>query len=129
MVLPRISALYAALLAAVFLTLSLRVALTRWRRQEYLGQGDELLARQIRAHANFAENVPFALLLLAFGEAMGAQAILVHGLGGVLLCSRVLHAYGVSKQPEPILMRVVGYTLTCVVIGAAALLIVYRWFA
>ncbi len=129
MIVPRVSALYAALLAAVFLVLSLRVALARWRRNEYLGEADEHMARQVRAHANFSENVPLAVILLALGETMGAPVALVHGLGGVLLCSRLLHAYGMSKQPEPISFRVIGYTLTCVVIGVAALVIIYRWFA
>jgi len=39
--------------------------------------------------------------------------------------ARLLHAYGVAHDPEPIWFRVSGYTLTCCVIGVAALTIMY----
>jgi len=114
---PRITALYGALLAAISLWLSIRVALARWRAAEYFGNSEKGMARQIRVHANFTENVPSALLLMAFTEVMGTPSPLIHSLGATLLAARLLHADGVAQDPEPIWFRVVGYTLTCGVIG------------
>jgi len=61
-----ITAFYAALLAVLFLVLSVRVI--GWRRESRVefghGEDSELL-RRMRVHANFAEYVPFTLLLMA----------------------------------------------------------------
>ena len=75
----RITALYGALLAAVFLWLSIRVAFVRWRRDEYVGESQ--MVRHVRVHANFSENVPIALLRMVFIEVMGATSLLMYGLG------------------------------------------------
>ena len=64
-----------------------------------------------------------ALILLGFAEALGAQALVLHGLGSALVVGRLLHAFGVSREPEPIWFRVIGYALTCLVIGLAAIII------
>ena len=56
---------YAALLTLQYLGLSLYIS--RIRRREGVGLGDgnvEALRRAIRAHANFAEYTPMALMLL-----------------------------------------------------------------
>ncbi|XPM53321.2 MAG: MAPEG family protein [Leptolyngbya sp. IPPAS B-1204] len=46
------------------------------------------LQRKVRAHGNFAEYVPQALLLIVVLELMQAQAWLIWLLGGVLTCNR-----------------------------------------
>lgn len=59
---------YTALLAAFYIFLSVRVV--RIRRQEKVGIGDGnnvRLRRAIRAHGNFAEYVPLAVILTASG--------------------------------------------------------------
>ena len=50
--------------------------------------------RRIRAHANFMETVPFAVILLWFGEMYVLAPEVVHTLGIALVIGRVLHAYG-----------------------------------
>jgi uncharacterized protein len=118
----RITAAYGAALAAGFIWLSLRVAWRRWSLETYIGDGDDTLLRRLtRAHANFAENVPLCLVMLGFAEQLGSSQALLHALGALLLGGRVLHAYGVSREPEPIWFRVVGYAATCCALAGASL--------
>ena len=51
-----------------------------------------VLARRIRAHANAAEYVPLALLLLLILELNQTQPMLLHVFGCVLIAGRILHA-------------------------------------
>ena len=58
--------LYAALLAVIFVALSVRTLLLRRRLGIAIGDGDDpRMLRAMRAHANFAEYVPFSLLLFS----------------------------------------------------------------
>ena len=78
----------------------------------------------MRVHANFAEYVPFALLLMALAENLGVWTWLIHVMGITLLAGRLSHAYGVSQQPEVFKFRIVGMAATLTVIGSAATLCV-----
>lgn len=116
--------LYAALLSLLFIALSFRTIRLRRRHRIAVGDGDNAeLRRAMRVHANFAEYVPLALLLVFFVEAGGAPILLVHLLGGALLCGRVLHAWGVSQPRENFRYRVSGMVLTFGVMAAAGLTI------
>ena len=63
-----ITALYSSLLAILFFVLSVRVIALRGNPAfAFMAQGkgdEELLQRAIRAHGNFAEYVPFMLIIL-----------------------------------------------------------------
>jgi uncharacterized protein len=113
--------LYAALLALIFVSLSLRTIRLRQRLRVAIGDGgDERLRRAARAHSNFAEYVPLALLLLFFVETAGASRVFVHALCASLLLGRLAHALGVSRVREPLALRATGIVLTFVPIVAAA---------
>ena len=84
--------------------------------------GDELLARRIRVHANFTENVPIALALMALLELSGLAAPWLWSLGSVLLIARVLHSIGLSGNSGNSFGRFWGTLLTWVVLAAMALL-------
>jgi len=117
----RIVPIYAAILALVFVALSLRTI--RLRRQVRVGigdGGDERLRRAARVHANFAEYVPIALLLIFFVESAGAGPMYIHALCACLLVGRLSHALGVSQVPEPRPLRTAGMALTFTSIIAAA---------
>ena len=119
-----VTPLYAAVIALLFVLLSVRTLRLRHRFQVAIGPGDEpLLARAMRVHANFAEYVPIALLLMLFVEMGTRNATLVHALGVLLLAGRSLHAYGVSQVKENFRFRVTGMALTFTVIIAAALIL------
>ncbi len=117
----KILPLYAALLAILFVYLSIRIIGIRRRLQIGLGHADnpELL-RAIRVHANFAEYVPFALVLILLVELSAAHPWFVHALGCTLLVARLAHAYGVSQQPENFRIRVVGMVMTFAVLLTSA---------
>ena len=118
----RILPAYAALFALVFVYLSLRTIGLRRRLQIAVGDaGNPLMLRAMRVHANFAEYVPFALLLIFLVESQGARAALVHGLCLTLLIGRSLHAWGVSQARENFRFRVIGMVLTFSTLVSAAL--------
>jgi uncharacterized membrane protein YecN with MAPEG domain len=117
-----ITALYASLLAVLFVLLSVRVIAQRRQARVEIGSGDSAeLLRRMRVHANFAEYVPFALVLLALAESMKVPSPLLHMTGLILLAGRVIHAYGLSQTPHNMRMRVYGMMMTFVAIAAAAL--------
>lgn len=119
----RITALYASLLAVLFLFLSVRVI--GWRRQQRveIGHGEDVqLLRRMRVHANFAEYAPFTLLLMALAENLGPPHVLVHLVGLTLLAGRTMHAYGLSQTPQILKYRVWGMTLTFAAMGIAAMI-------
>ena len=114
--------IYAALLALLFLGLSVRTL--RLRRSLKIAVGDAgstQMLRAMRAHANFAEYVPLCLLLLTLVELHGGRnAWVLHGLGLALLAGRLSHAWGVSQEHENYRFRVYGMVLTFVVLTACA---------
>ena len=118
-----ITATYAGLLAFLFVVLSARVIGVRRSAQIAVGdQGNVALLRKMRAHANFAEYVPFAIVLMGLGEGLQAPALVLHAMGATLLVGRLLHAIGISQIEEPLWMRVTGMLLTFSVIGSGAIL-------
>lgn len=118
------TAIYAALLAVIFIALSIKVIKQRQRFQIGIGSNGEIaLERAIRVHANFAEYVPFALLLLFLAEHSGLAPVYVHILGASLIIGRLSHAFGVSQLQEPLKFRVFGMLLTFGVLLLSALAI------
>ena len=84
----RTAALYVGLFGILLIVLSLRVSFVRRDARVALGDGDnELLRRRIRAHSNFVEFVPIALLLLMLAEHTGLGSLLIHlfGIRGALV--------------------------------------------
>jgi len=114
---PFITCLYAGLFALLFAALSIRVIARRRSTGVALGfAGRPDLERAIRAQANFAEYVPLSLILLLVGESAGLPAWALHLAGLSLLIGRVIHALGVSRDPEDFRLRVTGMALTLTVI-------------
>ena len=117
-----ITALYAALLALVFLVLSFRTIGARRAARIEIGDGaDKELLRRMRVHANFAEYVPIALILMALAESLRLPSARLHGIGALLLIGRIVHAYGLSQTPHIMGLRVVGMVATFTAILVAAL--------
>ncbi len=110
-------------LTLIFLWLSFRVIRHRRAERIPLGSGgNAALERAIRAHANFAEFVPFAVLLLILAEWGGAWPWLLHALGALLVAARLSHGMGMVQDPEDYRFRVFGMTGTFSVLGIAAAL-------
>jgi uncharacterized protein len=67
---PFVVPFYAGIFALMYFFLTMRVARRRGQMRIPLGSGgDAELERRIRAHGNFIEYVPLALILLGFMEA------------------------------------------------------------
>lgn len=115
----QIVAVYAALLGLVFIGLSILTVRTRRKMRISLGTGNnEMLQRRIRAHANFAEYVPMALILIAAAVTAGAPAWFVHACGIVLVAGRLCHARAIYDGTKT--FRVYGILSTFLVIIAAS---------
>lgn len=110
------------MLALLNMLLSLRVI--RARRGSGVPPGTGSIAsleRAARVHANFAECVPFALLLMLLVELSGAATWTVHSGGAALLVGRIARVIGMSREPEDFRFRVTGIALTFTTIIALAL--------
>ena len=118
---------YASILALIFFALSIRTLRVRRKAQVAVGDGGNIqLLRAMRAHANFAEYTPFALLLIAFMELEGLSHRLVHAHCLALLVGRCTHAFGVSQIKEDFRFRVVGMTLTLTTILSSSAFLIFQ---
>lgn len=100
-----ITATYAGVLALLAVLLANQVLYARLRP----GKVPEWKADTVlRVQANFVENVPFALLLLLVLELQRAPQMALHALGGGLVLCRVLHAWGMSRNPGANYPRLIG---------------------
>lgn len=128
MTFPSITAFYAAILALVYVGLSGWVVAGRVGKQTLFGDGgDDSMTRRIRAHGNFSEYVPLALLLVGFLEADGGSPTLVRVLLVVLIVARLMHPIGMlagENTPRQFIFRGGGIiaTFAIIVIAAVALL-------
>jgi uncharacterized membrane protein YecN with MAPEG domain len=114
---PKIALLFASLHALLLLALSAPISRHRHRHKIGLGSGgDPVLERKIRAHANFIEFVPIALVLLALLELAGLQPGWLWMFGVVLLLARVMHALGLSRHAGYSFGRFWGTVLTMLVL-------------
>jgi uncharacterized membrane protein YecN with MAPEG domain len=124
----RIVGLYAGLLALIHLFLWTRISDARVKlKVSMLDGGNVDLATRIRRHANFAENVPLALLLLTLVASNGGAPMLLHILGAALLLGRILHPLGMRHDVIPHPLRAVGAGATFVVTLAAAVVAVWQF--
>lgn len=119
-----ITATYAALLALLFIGLSVRTLRLRRMLRIAVGDGNNpQLLRAMRVHANFSEYVPLALIVIYFCEIATGSVALVHGLCLCLLVGRIIHAVGVSQTRENFRYRVTGMALTFIALGVAAVVL------
>lgn len=117
-----ITAMVAALLAPLYLLLTLRVIGQRRAAKVAIGDGgDKPLVRRMRVHANFTETVPYALVLMGLAESLNASPRLLYLAGACLIIGRLSHAYGVSQLTETFAFRVTGMVLTFVTITLLAI--------
>ncbi len=118
---------YGGLLALWFVVLSVRVVRERRHNKISLGDGGNTqLQRAMRGHANFAEYVPLALLLIAVLELSRFPPYVLHGLGLTLLAARLLHGYALSFSAHFRFGRVAGAGLTFLVLLIAGVLCLYQ---
>jgi len=84
------------------------------------------MLRVMRGHANFAEYVPFILVLMLVLELGHTSIYILHALGITLLIARLLHGYALSFTQKFFLGRFLGAALTFGVLLVAGLLCVWQ---
>ncbi len=121
----------AGILGLIYIALSARVS--QVRRQVGINVGDgggkpeaEPLVVAMRAHANFAEYVPIALILLGLIESGAPTLTLI--LAIMLVLGRLAHPVGMT-MPAPNVFRLAGIVLTWLVILIAAVAAIIRGLA
>jgi len=124
--LPTITALYAALLGLLGTALTINVIVNRVRSKVDAGDGGVVkLAQAIRAHANFAEHAPIALIIIAFAEALGTRTVLVHIFGVALVLARVASAVGLNRTLGQSPPRQFGASVTALVVIASSIAVLF----
>jgi uncharacterized membrane protein YecN with MAPEG domain len=119
-----VTAFFAGILAFLYLGLAFHVIIRRYRLKLLVGDGgDADMTNRIRAHANFAEWVPFALLLMGLDEINGMSQHKLIFLGTALVLGRISHALSMLKfEPRIFYFRSIGMvtTFTVIIILAVA---------
>ena len=97
MTLFQIVALYIALNLILAPLLMYRVGQVRIGKKINLGDGgDDLMLSRIRAHGNFTENAPLALIGLIGFAMLSAPPLVLHIFGAAFFIGRILHAMGMA---------------------------------
>ncbi len=95
-----VTGLYAGLLALIYVGLSALVISKRLKHKIYIGNGqNDVILKTVRAHGNFAEFVPIALILMLICEIniadpFASVPFFMHVFGIALVLGRVMHAIG-----------------------------------
>lgn len=79
-------------------------------------------------HANFAEYIPFALILIILAEFTGVADMLIHILGGALVLGRLMHLYGILTKEGSSIGRAGGMMITFLVILTASVICILSSF-
>jgi len=120
--------LWVGLNVILMLFLKGAVGFTRGKTKVDFGAGDnDRMQRMMRVQGNAVEDVPIALLGLGALGLMSAPVMLIHGLGGALLASRLLHATGLGSKGGFTFGRLagtLGSVLVLLVTGVACI-----WYA
>jgi uncharacterized protein len=128
MILP-ITLTIAAAAALLHIWLSSRVVRARRPHKISVGDGgNEGVLRRMRAHANFAENMPIFVILLGLLEVAGANEWLLWASGILFIFARIAHGFGMDR-PSLRWWRMIGMSLTTVlilVLAGYAVLIAYQ---
>jgi uncharacterized membrane protein YecN with MAPEG domain len=107
----------------MFVAMSLKIVKLRHLHKVSLGaQGHEDLEKTIRAHGNFAEYTPIALILMLCAEVNKANWIILSILVFLFILGRILHAYAFIINKHHFKFRVRGMTLTFLTIVCLAVL-------
>ncbi len=108
--------------AAAVINIWLAIRCGKLRASEKIMHGDggsAPLMRRMRAHSNFIEYTPIALILIAAIELTGKGGSWLAIVGAIYMAGRVLHAIGMDS-PDVSKPRMIGISSTfLVLIGLA----------
>jgi len=123
---PQIALGVTAVFVLMSIPMAVAVGLRRAKTGVLLLHGeDETLLRLMRAHGNFIEYVPLALLALAGAEIAGAPPWLVATCGVALLVARLIHYFSLRAAADG-RGRAIGAGLTTITMLVLALTILWQ---
>ena len=117
-----VTALYAGLLGLLAVVLANQVLYARLRASQLPKWKPDTV---LRVQANFVENVPLALILLLVLELQATSAGILHVLGTALVACRVLHAWGMSRNPGANYPRLIGAQGTFLLVSIMSMAAIY----
>ena len=122
-----IVAVYAALNGLLLLGLSYNVGRHRARTDSLTpgAMGDDVLVREIRAHANAAEYMPLAIVMILILALLSAPEPLLHGLGSGFTFGRAAQALGMTRTRHPNAIRFTGNLFTGLVYLVGSIACIY----
>ena len=132
-----ITSLYTALLALIFIALSVNVVRSRQMFKVALSDGNkDVMKQRIRAQGNFAEYTPLFLIMLGVAEYNRLPGYAIHILGVLFITGRILHAYSLlldekynnGKLVNGGRYRVRGMVFTLASIGMLVTILIIQYF-
>lgn len=122
-----ITALYAGILALIMVALAINVTVHRAKLKVPMGDGgNSQMLRMIRVHANAAEYLPLAVVLMGIFEINGGWHWALHAAGIVLIVARILQSWNMWETEIARFGRVSGQSLTWLTIAALAVLNLWK---
>ena len=116
-----VTALYAAMLAALMIWLPIQVIKQRRKAQvKYADGGVDALTIARSAQGNAVDYIPITLVLMAMVEYNGASPWMIHACGIVFVLGRVLHAKGILA--DRLKGRISGMKMTFLVMAVLIVL-------
>jgi uncharacterized membrane protein YecN with MAPEG domain len=121
-----ITGFYAGIFGLMLIALVYNAIRLRTKHRVSLGDGNKPdLEKAIRAHGNFVEVVPFALILMFILETNQVSPWALYAYGTALVIARAAHAYSIYHSV--LRARVFGMTLSLllIAIGSVSLMAMY----
>ena len=101
------------------LWLGVRVGQVRQKERTWIGDaGSEPLIRRMRAQANFVENAPFVLALVALIELCAGTSLWLAIPAGLFVVARIVHPFGMDGSAPA---RMIGAGTTMLVLLVLAI--------
>lgn len=117
-----ITSISASFLGLFYIILAVRVVSLRRLYQISVGnKGNKSLNMAIRAHGNFSEYTPLALILCLCAEMNHLKNLTILLFMGAFILGRLLHAHVFLHNPRQIKARIVAMMLTFVPIAGLAI--------
>ena len=106
-----------------------RVGQIRIKEKISIGDGNSpALVARIRAHGNYTETAPFALIGLIALAMLSAPSIALHLFGAIFLLGRLLHAHGMAQKNANGKGRFYGTLMTLFTFAGTAIYLLWLIF-
>lgn len=121
-----ITGFYAGILGLIMIALAFGVIRLRTKHKVALGDGGHPdLEKAVRAHGNFVENVPLAIIIMYILEASQIPEMALYAYGTILILARVLHAHSIYHSILKLRVFSMMASILLLAAGSVALIAMY----